>query len=118
MNREQRRTYEKKLRAKGVSKSDAENIVALKQKLDSVEPLPEGQRVRLNIKSIMEHPDYERLTDRYKQFVQDNKDNVFTVEYDPQHLKNPTLVCLKEDPTPVKWIWWVGDLEIVKEEQQ
>lgn len=113
MNREQRRTYEKNLRAKGMSKENASNIVKLKQKLDSVPWLPEGQKVRLNLKSIMSDPDYEKKQDRWKQFVQDNKDTVFTIKWDDRHRDNPVLVCLKEDPTPGKWLWWVGDLEKV-----
>jgi hypothetical protein len=114
MNREQRRTFAKNLRAKGISKESVSNIAKLKQKLDSVPRIAEGEKVRLNVKSILSDPDYEKKQDRWKQFVQDNKDAIFTVEWDDRHRDNPVLVCLKEDPSPLKWLWWVGDLEVVK----
>ena len=44
-----------------------------------------------------------------------NKDTVFTVEYDEKYKNKPSLVCLKEDTTDPKWLFWVGDLIEVKE---
>jgi hypothetical protein len=114
MNREQRRTYAKKLRSNGISNETVSNIARLKRKLDSVPWMAEGEKVRLNMKSILADKDYEKKQDKWKQFVQDNKDTIFTVEWDAKHRDNPVLVCLKEDPSPVKWLWWVGDLEVVK----
>jgi hypothetical protein len=82
--------------------------------MENANPIPEGTKVKLNVKQITSHPDWERLQDSYKQFVQDNADAEFTVEYDERHKDNPVLVCLKEDTTPAKWLWWVGDLEVTK----
>ena len=110
MNREQRRKYEKSLRSKGISSTDAKNIVSLKQKIDSTEPIPEGSKVRLDIDVIKNDPNYERKVDRYKQFVDENKDKTFTVEYDARHKNKPLIVCLKEDTSLVKWLWSVEEL--------
>ena len=113
MNREHRRTYEKNLRSKGISKTDAKNMVDLKQKLDEAQPIPEGQKVHLNVDAIKNDPNYAGKVDGYKQFVDENKDIAFTVEYDERHKNKPVLVCLKEAPT--KWLWHVTELEVIEE---
>ena len=65
----------------------------------------EGTKVKLNYESIISEPDYARKTQRYKDFIENNKDKVFTVEYDERFKHNPIFVCLKEDETPAKWIF-------------
>ena len=37
-----------------------------------------------------------------------------TVEYDERFKDRPLVVCLKEDPSEVKWLFSVLDLEVVK----
>ena len=51
-----------------------------------------------------------KLTDEYRAFVEANEDTIFTVEYDKFRQNPSTLVCLKEDPTPLKWLFWTGYL--------
>jgi hypothetical protein len=114
MNREQRRAAVKDLKSKGLSESVAKLWVAAGEKYRMGEPISEGTKVRLNLKSIMSDVNYERKTSRWKQFIQDHKDDEFSVEYIPELTDHPTVVCLKEDPSEVKWTWWVGDLEVVK----
>lgn len=76
--------------------------------------IPEGTKVQFNIKKMKEHPDWDRLEPRYREFVEQNKDTVFTVEYDEQYPKEPLWVCLTEDTNPIKWLFYIGDLKIVK----
>ena len=76
--------------------------------------IPEGTRVQFNLKKMKAHPDWNRLELRYREFVEQNIDTIFTVEYDEQYPKEPLWVCLAEDPNPVKWLFYIGDLEIVK----
>ena len=99
MNREQRRAlkYKKSNRKK-------EKIL-----MDDIY-IPEGTKVKLDLKKIQGHPDYMRLTENYRKFVEGNKDTIFTVEYDKFRENPSTLVCLKEDPTPIKWLFWTGFL--------
>lgn len=104
MNREQKRALERTIKKNSKKTNKKRNV-----NLDEIY-IPEGTRVKLNIKRIMEHPDYNKLTDDYRKFVESNQDTIFTVEYD-KFRKNPsTLVCLKEDPTPLKWLFWTGNL--------
>lgn len=69
------------------------------------EYLSEGTKVKLNYEWITEHPTYNKMQKAYKDFVESNKDTIFTVEYDKKHGSNSYMVCLKEDTTPVKWLW-------------
>lgn len=69
------------------------------------EYLSKGTKVKLNYEWITEHPTYNKMQKAYKDFVESNKDTIFTVEYDKKHGSNSYMVCLKEDTTPVKWLW-------------
>ena len=63
---------------------------------------------------MKKHPDWNRLDERYRAFVEDNVDTVFTVEYDEQYQREPLWVCLKEDTTPTKWLFYIGDLKVIR----
>lgn len=71
-----------------------------------------GDKVKLNYSKIISDPDYDRLVPNRKQFIEENKNSIFTVEYDPRHMINPSIVCLAEDTTDPKWLWFVGQLSI------
>ena len=72
---------------------------------DDVNILAEGTKVRLNYDSIVNEPVYKNKLNRYKKFVNENKDKIFTVEYDEKYKDKPILVLLKEDESKVKWLW-------------
>ena len=110
MNREQRRL----LKRKGKAKEYMNNLVNKFLSKDTAPFMREGTKVRLNYEKIIGDTDYPRKVERYKQFVESNRGAVFTVEYDPRHTNRPSLVCLAEDPSEVKWLWFTGDLEVVK----
>lgn len=78
--------------------------------------LKEGQKVKLNIGKIMKESWWERSYQNYKLFVISNKNTIFTVEYEPKYGENPIIVSLKEDPSEIKWSWFIGDLDVVDEE--
>ncbi len=69
MNRQQRRHTKKN------SDSDILNKIKLMNKIIESSPndIKEGQKVRLDYDKIISHPDYHRLQDRYKEFVETNK---------------------------------------------
>ena len=119
MNREQRRLYKKQLKAKGYTEKKIEVMLAM-QDQNGFDVLKEGQRVKLDIEKIKSHPDYDKNIDSNKQhyhdFVDANADKVFTVGYDSKYTKSPTIVCLNEDSTDPKWLWWAGDLIKVNDE--
>ena len=69
-----------------------------------------GSRVKLKYDQIVSRKDWEKLNQKYKNFVEENKDNEFTVQIDEKVHNMYKLVSLKEDPTEPKFLFWVGDL--------
>ena len=77
----------------------------------SIDYLPTGQKVKLKVDRILEKKN--ELSERYIQFIEENKDKVLTVERDPNKDDEAQVVCLKEDPNEVKWLFHYSDLELV-----
>lgn len=79
--------------------------------------IEEGVKVKLNYDGIVNDPNYPKKVQAYKDFVENNKDTIFTVEYDEKYKNNPLLVMLKEDTNEVKWLWHTKyDLIVIEEE--
>ena len=79
--------------------------------------IAEGAKVKLNYDSIISEPTYSKKVQAYKDFVENNKDTVFTVEYDEKYKNKPLLVMLKEDISEVKWLWHTKyDLIVIEDE--
>lgn len=118
MNREQRRKFNLSVKDSKVL-TELANMSKIKKMLDDWKPIPEGAKVKLNIKRIKSDPDWDENTEdfnkkRYVRWIYDNQDKVFSVEYDPKYGNKPTTVCLKEDDSkPFKWLFWEGDLEVM-----
>lgn len=112
MNREQKRAFVKKAKKRGVSddaaKAYAEIISNGAGQTTPKQDIAEDEKVKLNIETIKTRQNYERMSNKYKEFVDSNADTVFTA-----HVERPTLISLKEEP---KWLFWCGDLIKVKEE--
>lgn len=107
MGREQRRKFVKAARKKGLSPYIADLYWKMKNGDTTIE-LHEGDRVKLNVKAIQRHPDYEKLAESYRKFVESHIDDVFTVVYDRKYQDKPVVVCLKEDPAG--HLFWTGNL--------
>lgn len=117
MNREQRRIAQKKT---GLS---ADKIKSVEEFVEAVkaghgtplapETIPEGSKVKINVDRIFKQKDFASLQPRYRKFVQESRDKVFTVIYDPERTDRPSLVCLVEDPSEIKFLWSIYDLEVV-----
>lgn len=106
MNRGQRRDFVKKATAKGLDKSTAKACAEIIDKGSGNNTPPQkfedGDLVQLNVEAIKKRQNYPRMSESYKQFVDDNVGRVFTV-----HVERPNLISLKEEP---KWLFWSGDL--------
>ncbi len=113
MNREQRRVVQKKTGASANMIKAAEKLTSQGTPLETP-TIPEGTKVKINVDKIFSETGFADRMPRFRQFVQESRDKIFTVEYDPEHRDRPTLVCLKEDPSEVKWLWYIGDLEVVE----
>ena len=85
-------------------------------KLDDVYTIPEGTKVKLNYENIINEPDYTKKVKAYREFVENNKNKIFTVQYDEKYKNKPILVSLKEDTNEIKWLWYCETDLIVLDE--
>ena len=107
MNRAEKRKLAKKLKMKY-----AELLESLEFKIEdvTVEELPEGTKVKLKAEQILQQGD---LNEKYREWVEANKDKVFTCEKDSTLPNDSKRVVLKEDESNPKWLFHVTDLELV-----
>lgn len=105
LNREQRRKLDKQ-------GYDGNKIAAVMNAIDDSQLIQEGEKVKLDVKKITSRPDWQKMTERYRSFVMDNTNTVFTVKYEERYGDKPSLVTFAEDST---WLWWVGDLVTLKD---
>lgn len=91
---------------------------AVQNTLDDVYTIPEGTKVMLNYESITNEPDYKSKVEGYREFVENNKDKIFTVQYDEKYRNRPVLVSLAEDTNETKWLWHCeSDLIVIDENE-
>lgn len=114
-NREQRRKMEKRLK-KGILDVDTA-ISMLERRVNTANApgLPEGTHVRLNVDQIVKRPDYSKMQDAYRQFVESNADTEFTVAYDEKHTSGKLVLLrynrgLADGETHPAWLFYSGDL--------
>ena len=107
MNRAEKRKLAKKLKMKY-----AELLESLEFKIEdvTVEELPEGTKVKLKAEQILQQKD---LNEKYREWVEVNKDKVFTCEKDSTLPNDSKRVVFKEDESNPKWLFHVTDLELV-----
>ena len=124
MNREYKRRLKKQIsKAKKNTVNEAkrrfQELAELNNNQNESLSLPEGTKVKLNVKSITSKKDYETGYDNdFKRFINEHKNDIFTVEYDKLQTHTYNLfVCLKEDPSIIKWLFYVGDLLVLKEQE-
>ena len=83
-------------------------------RLASGELISAGSKVKLKYEQITTRKDYESLAQKYKDFIESRKDDIFTVVIDEKIHNMFKLVSLEEDTMEPKFLFWVGDLEMVK----
>ena len=115
-NRRSRRDRLQKLRDVGYTKIEGKYMIdRLSTKTRNPISCWEGEKVKLDFERLANYKDYEKLSDRYKEFIENNRSAVFTVEFDPYRKEHNTkdkenLVQLVEDTSNPKWLFWAGDL--------
>jgi len=108
MNRKDKRALAKKLK---ISYNQLLEMINFEIADVTVEQLPEGTKVKLKTDRILERK--EELSDRYVDWVEKHKDDIFTCERDPEFPDDSKRVVFKEDENEVKWSFHVTDLELV-----
>lgn len=113
MNRETRRKLEKTARKRGLSESQAKAYVEVVNRADAIrqngvgETTPEkhfeeGEKVRINIAAVKARQNYEKMSEVYKEFIENSEGVVYTA-----HIEHTKLISFLEDP---RWLFWSGDL--------
>ena len=82
----------------------------VKEYIKQKNSIPNGTQVKLNLSAIQKDPNYQRKSDKWKEWIEQHKEEIFTVEYDPKFGEQPKVVTLKEDTSDPKWLWFIGDL--------
>ena len=113
MNRKERRAQAKYLqKTVKMSKEQAKEYI---ERQYSHQQLEEGTKVKLNWELIRRHLDWKIQRKDFKEWVEAHKDEVFTVEWDKKRKENNSrdkkmLVCLAEDTTEPKWLFFTSTL--------
>lgn len=85
----------------------------VKEYIQQKNSISNGTQVKLNLSAIQKDPNYQRKSDKWKAWIEQHKEEIFTVEYDPKFGDQPKVVTLKEDTSDPKWLWFIGDLDVL-----
>ena len=124
MNRADRRNLAKKVKKAnkmlnlGLNNTQLQQYIKFKEEQLSSVVLFEGDKVKLDYDKITSIPDYTNRKPEYRNFIETNKDKVFTVKYDDKYRNNPWLVSLEEDTTEPRWLFTTSDLILYNEEEK
>lgn len=113
-NREQRRKAEKLARKKRNINQNKKNPLIKKLMKEteehSLDEFHGGEIVELDVDNIIQNVSFDRLQPEYQEFVRNARGRKFHV----LKVKNmKKLVCLFEDPTRPRWLFWTGYLKRV-----
>ena len=89
------------------------SIEESKRIIDKASGFEEGDRVKIDYDYIMGKKSAENLSEKYIEFISNNKDKVFTLAKDDKH---KSFFVFEEDVSEPKWLWFGTDLIRYKEE--
>lgn len=116
MNRKEKRDslkfLKKKMTESGISKKEKNQFLSDMLTKYNKDKYQEGAKVRLNYQKISERFNIDS-NPKFVQWVENHKDEIFTVEYEKKYQKNKTLCVFKEDDSEVRWLWFYQDLILV-----
>lgn len=77
----------------------------------SFKPLKEGDKVKINLSLIRKNKDYKKFSNKYINFLNENKDKVFTIERPSGRLNSwKNIWSFTEDESDPKWCFYANDL--------
>lgn len=75
------------------------NLMLLKESAENFTPLKDGERVKIDYDKLTKLRDFPKMQERYKQFIADNRDRIFTVKTYKKYEPDNMIVTFKEDNT-------------------
>lgn len=107
MSRKERRQYskdlKKRLRKDGYSKQQASEFVNLMTSQFNSEKLEAGEKVKIDYDRFLKNEEKSPQLPKFIEFVEENKDKIFTVMYEPMYEKKKMICCLEEDTSEPRW---------------
>lgn len=112
MNREQRRHP-----TNNTDKHVLEKIQLMERILkEAPNDIQEGQRVKLDYDKIKSHPDYNRLQEPYKLYIEGNKDLILTVKFDDRYANHTIVALIDECGEKSIWRFVISDLIMIEDD--
>jgi hypothetical protein len=111
MNREQRRHPPKNNRNDFFEKFALMNTL-LKNTTNDIQ---EGQKVRIDYKQISSRKDYAGMQPKYKQFVEEHRENIFQIKFNDRYKDHSIVSLIDERGNQPIWLFWLGDLIMVED---
>ena len=124
MNRAERRNLSKKIKKAnksfnlGLNKTQLKDYIKFKEEQLSSIVFFEGDKVQIDYDGITSRVDYDKRRPEYRNFIEENKNTIFTVKYDEKYRNNPWLVSLEEDTTEPRWLFTTSDLILYNNEEK
>lgn len=118
LNRAQRRKLEAKvMKEHGTSRENAKKLVYLSEvrDKDNAPELPDGAAVKIDVAKCLAVKGNVKKNPNYLTFVKENRGKLFHVSRDDPKCSQ-SIVVLEEDTSPVKFLFWTGDLIRIMEE--
>ena len=114
LNREQTRKVRKDARKKGIDKAVTELYISMKkdgfEKPSTPQEINTGDSVCIDVEKVTARKNYAKMAPEYREFVESSAGRVFTA-----NVEQGNLVSMQEEP---KWLFWSGDLEVIKPSQE
>ena len=79
--------------------------------------LAPGDKVMIDVKAMMDDPDWSHLKQEYKYFVTAHANEVFTLSNEMKQTGAYNLVSFNEDETDPKWLFFSGHVKKVKSDE-
>ena len=111
MNREQKRNIKKAINRGKINIDKAQKAFTeiLQEKVNAF-GINQGDKVKLDYEKLTNDPNFSRMNEEWKKWIEEHKNTKLTVDFDENHVKNKLFCVFEEDESEVKWLFYVGDL--------
>ena len=119
MGRTERRKQAKRIQRRhpGVTFKNALKTATAMEIVSMKSNLQAGDKVKIRVDHIKESVNYKNYSERYREFIEAHKDDVFTLEeVDDKRLQN--IFQFVEDENDPKWMFCGIDLQKVEEPKE
>ena len=111
MNREQKRSLKKSIKSGKVRIDKVRNaLLDVLTNGASTYGIEQGDKVRLNYEKLTSDPNYDKMNEEWKDWIEKHKNVVLSVKFDEQHAVNKLFCGFDEDDSGKNWLFFVGDL--------